>query len=88
LKHPGKLIVLDIKGKVYAKTASVRRAIGQQVHVLDLRDGADTGSLIPSILRPGLEQIRPPSPAVSAPKSSSTDNPSGTDFGTKSPPEP
>src|SRR5579862_6716868 len=47
LKHPGQLIVLDPKGEVYTATAQARRAMGQQVHVLDLRDDAQTGSLNP-----------------------------------------
>jgi type IV secretion system protein VirD4 len=47
LKHPGQLIVLDIKGEIYAKTGDARRAMGQQVHVLDLRDGATSDSLNP-----------------------------------------
>src|SRR3984957_9127577 len=47
LKHPGQLIVLDMKGEIHAATAQARRAMGQQVHVLDLRDDAQTGSLNP-----------------------------------------
>jgi type IV secretion system protein VirD4 len=47
LTHPGQLIVLDMKGEVHAATAKARRAMGQQVHVLNLRDGAATGSLNP-----------------------------------------
>jgi type IV secretion system protein VirD4 len=47
LTHPGQLIVLDMKGEVHAATAQARRAMGQQVHVLDLRDGADAASLNP-----------------------------------------
>jgi type IV secretion system protein VirD4 len=47
LKHPGQLIVLDMKGEVYAATAQARRAMRQKVHVLDLRDDAQTGSLNP-----------------------------------------
>src|SRR5271167_4150512 len=47
LKHPGQLIVLDMKGEVHAATAETRRAMGQEVHVLDLRDDAQTGSLNP-----------------------------------------
>src|SRR5579872_1072667 len=47
LKHTGQLIVLDMKGEVYAATAKARRAMRQKVHVLDLRDGAKTGSLNP-----------------------------------------
>src|SRR6202789_1989362 len=40
LRHPGQLVVLDMKGEVYAATANARRAMGQEVHVLDLRDDA------------------------------------------------
>jgi len=47
LRHPGQLIVLDMKGEICAKTARTRRAMGQEVHVLDLRDGAESGSLNP-----------------------------------------
>lgn len=49
LRHPGQLIVLDMKGEVYAATAEHRRAMGQKVHVLDLRDDspADGDSLNP-----------------------------------------
>ena len=47
LKHPGQLIVVDMKGEVYAVTAAARRATGQQVHVLDLRDDTQTASLNP-----------------------------------------
>ena len=47
LKHPGQLIVLDPKGEVYKATAEARRAMGQEVHTLDLRDGMETGSLNP-----------------------------------------
>jgi type IV secretion system protein VirD4 len=47
LTHPGQLIVLDPKGEVHAATADARRAMGQRVHVLDLRDGAETDSLNP-----------------------------------------
>jgi type IV secretion system protein VirD4 len=36
-----------MKGEVYKATAEARRAMGQEVHVLDLRDGHDTGSLNP-----------------------------------------
>ena len=43
LKHPGQLIVLDIKGEVYAATAQARRDMGQEVHVLDLRDDGHAG---------------------------------------------
>ena len=47
LTHPGQLVVMDIKGEVYAATAEARRAMGQEVHVLDLRDGRQTDSLNP-----------------------------------------
>jgi type IV secretion system protein VirD4 len=47
LKHPGQLIVLDMKGEVYAATAEARRAMGQEVCVLDLRDDGAPGSLNP-----------------------------------------
>ncbi len=38
LTHPGQLIVLDPKGEIHAASAEARRAMGQEVHVLDLRD--------------------------------------------------
>ena len=47
LRHPGQLVVIDMKGEVFAATADARRAMGQEIHVLDLRDGAKTGSLNP-----------------------------------------
>src|SRR5450432_3391096 len=47
LKHPGQLIVLDMKGEVYAATAQARRAMGHEVCVIDLRDGGEHGSLNP-----------------------------------------
>jgi type IV secretion system protein VirD4 len=47
LKHPGQLIVLDMKGEVFAATAEARRAMGQDVCVIDLRDGSDSGALNP-----------------------------------------
>lgn len=47
LRHPGQLIVLDMKGEIHAATAQARRAMGQEVHVLDLRDEAQAGSLNP-----------------------------------------
>jgi type IV secretion system protein VirD4 len=47
LKHAGQVIVLDMKGEVHAATAQARRAMGQQVHVLDLREEAQTDSLNP-----------------------------------------
>jgi type IV secretion system protein VirD4 len=47
LTHKGQLIVVDIKGEIYAATAQARRDMGQQVHVLDLRDDGYPGSLNP-----------------------------------------
>jgi type IV secretion system protein VirD4 len=47
LRHPGQLIVLDMKGEVFAATAQARRAMGQDVCVVDMRDGSDSGSLNP-----------------------------------------
>lgn len=47
LRHPGQLIVLDLKGEVYKATADARRAMGQEVHVLDLHDDGMRGSLNP-----------------------------------------
>src|SRR5580704_5786704 len=47
LTHPGQLIVIDIKGEIHAATAKARLAMGQKVHVLDLRDGGHAGSLNP-----------------------------------------
>ena len=47
LTHPGQLIVLDMKGEVFAATHEARRAMGQDVCVVDLRDGSDSGSLNP-----------------------------------------
>src|ERR1035441_7939319 len=47
LKHPGQLIVLDMKGEVFSATAQARRDMGQDVYVIDLRDGSDSGSLNP-----------------------------------------
>lgn len=47
LKHEGQLIVLDIKGEVHAATAARRKAMGQEVHVLDLRDDPEPGALNP-----------------------------------------
>lgn len=47
LHHRGQLVVIDIKGEVYAATAARRREMGQEVHVLDLRDGGHAGSLNP-----------------------------------------
>ncbi|MGE4043388.1 MAG: type IV secretory system conjugative DNA transfer family protein [Acetobacteraceae bacterium] len=41
LNHPGQLIVMDVKGEVYRHTAARRRAMGQEVYVLDLRDNGD-----------------------------------------------
>src|SRR6202035_4384003 len=48
LMHKGQLIVIDIKGEIYAATAAARRAMGQEVHVLDMRGGTPLpGSLNP-----------------------------------------
>jgi len=47
LTHPGQLIVLDMKGEVFTATAEARRAMGQEVCVVDLRDGGESGSLNP-----------------------------------------
>jgi type IV secretion system protein VirD4 len=47
LTHPGQLIVLDMKGEVFAATAQARLAMGQEVCVVDLRDGSESGSLNP-----------------------------------------
>jgi type IV secretion system protein VirD4 len=47
LRHPGQLIVVDMKGEVFKATAKARRAMGQEVHVLDLRDDGEAGSLNP-----------------------------------------
>jgi type IV secretion system protein VirD4 len=47
LKHPGQLIVVDMKGEIYAATAQARRDMGQEIHVLDLRDDGMEGSLNP-----------------------------------------
>jgi type IV secretion system protein VirD4 len=47
LTHRGQLIVIDIKGEIYAKTADARRAMGQEVHVLDMSDRGLPGSLNP-----------------------------------------
>lgn len=47
LKHPGQLVVLDMKGEVHAATAEARRALGQDVHVIDLRDNKKSDSLNP-----------------------------------------
>jgi type IV secretion system protein VirD4 len=51
-----------MKGEVYAATAQARRAMGQAVHVLDLREGAASDSLNPLdlVMRQGGE------PAVTA----------------------
>jgi len=40
------MIVLDVKGTVHRLTVERRRQMGQQVHVIDMRDGhGSTGSL-------------------------------------------
>jgi type IV secretion system protein VirD4 len=38
LTHRGQLIVIDIKGEIYKATAKARRRMGQEIHVLDMRD--------------------------------------------------
>ena len=55
LTHPGQLIVLDMKGEVYAATAQARRSMKQKVYVLDLRDDAKTDSLNPVDLMVGTD---------------------------------
>jgi type IV secretion system protein VirD4 len=57
LKHPGQLIVLDMKGEIHKATAEARRGMGQKVHVIDLHDDARTDSLNPFdlMLRCGTE---------------------------------
>jgi type IV secretion system protein VirD4 len=62
LTHKGQLIVVDMKGEIYAATAQARRDMGQEIHVLDLRDDPLPGSLNPLdlIAHSGAE------PAVSA----------------------
>ena len=83
LTHPGQLIVLDIKGEVYKHTAATRRAMGQEVQVLDLRDGGDEKGALNSLdlARPCGTDI----PAVWRERSpqrwSSAPARSGTDFG-------
>jgi type IV secretion system protein VirD4 len=47
LTHKGQLIVVDIKGEIYAATVKARRKMGQQIHVLDLRENPLPGSLNP-----------------------------------------
>lgn len=47
LRHRGQLVVFDMKGEVHAATAEARKAMGQEVHVLDLRDDGHSGSLNP-----------------------------------------
>lgn len=48
LRHRGQLIVIDIKGEIYAATAQARRDMGQDVHALDMRDANPLpGSLNP-----------------------------------------
>jgi type IV secretory pathway TraG/TraD family ATPase VirD4 len=47
LRHPGQLIVMDMKGEVYRATAEHRRKMGQKVDALDLRDEGMPGSLNP-----------------------------------------
>lgn len=47
LTHRGQLIAIDMKGEVCAATAEARRKMGQEIHVLDLRDDPLPGSLNP-----------------------------------------
>lgn len=47
LTHPGQLICLDVKGKVYEATAERRRQMGQEVYKIDLRDTYDSDALNP-----------------------------------------
>jgi type IV secretion system protein VirD4 len=47
LTHRGQLIAIDLKGEIYAATAKARRKMGQEIHVLDLRDDPLPGSLNP-----------------------------------------
>lgn len=48
LHYPGSLIVIDVKGEVQAVTARSRAAMGQEVHIIDLRDRpAGEGALNP-----------------------------------------
>jgi len=47
LRHQGQLIVIDMKGEIHGATAQARRAMGQKIHVLDLRDEAQSDSLNP-----------------------------------------
>ena len=47
LTHPGQLICLDVKGKVYEATADRRRKMGQEVYKIDLRDRFDSDALNP-----------------------------------------
>jgi len=47
LTHPGQLIVIDIKGEIHAATARARKAMGQKVYVLDMREHPVPGSLNP-----------------------------------------
>ena len=41
--YPGQLICLDVKGEAYRLSADHRRRMGQDVHVLDLRDNGQAG---------------------------------------------
>ena len=47
LTHPGQLVCLDVKGKVYEATADRRRQMGQEVYKIDLRDTFDSDALNP-----------------------------------------
>ncbi|SDB75066.1 type IV secretion system protein VirD4, partial [Belnapia rosea] len=46
LLFPGQVIAVDVKGELLALTGRRRRAMGQEVHVLDLRDGASGGGCL------------------------------------------
>jgi type IV secretion system protein VirD4 len=60
LLHPGPLICLDPKGTIAAVTAVRRRAMGQKVHILDLREGRSSDSLNPL----DLARLAAPDPGV------------------------
>ena len=47
LTHPGQLIYLDVKGKVYEATADRRRRMGHGVYKIDLRNTFDCDALNP-----------------------------------------
>ena len=41
--YPGQVICLDVKGEAHRLSADHRRAMGQKVHVIDMRDGRPEG---------------------------------------------